>query len=533
MRRLLALLILFAAAPLPAAQPPLSPAAAVGQAVAERAGAEGAALQRLYAAAALLWFADGRPSPQAQQALDLLQQAESHGLAPADYDPAGLARRLALASAPAPLAEQARADVALSAALLRFLAHLHAGRVDPRRLGVRLRTRPPVDWPAEVLSALFQDRLPALEARATPAVPMYARLRDALARYRHLAGAPPPALSPLRKLEPGQPYPALAALQERLAAEGDLAPGAPLPPRYEGELVAAVKRFQLRHGLEEDGVIGRATFAALATPLVQRVRQLELGMERLRWLVPTRAPRLVLINIPAFRLLGFRSGPEGITLPAAMNVIVGRAVDTETPLFEEDMLWIEFNPYWNVPPSIARDEIVPRLRRDPGYLARQGMEFVAAGSGRVASTTAGPVELEAVLRGELRIRQRPGPQNALGAVRFVLPNSMNVYLHHTPSVALFRRARRDFSHGCIRVEDPVALARFVLEDQPQWSEARIREAMAGAEQRTVRLATPVPVVIFYTTAVVGRDGKAHFLPDIYGHDRRLQARLEALRPPPP
>jgi murein L,D-transpeptidase YcbB/YkuD len=206
------------------------------------------------------------------------------------------------------------------------------------------------------------------------------------------------------------------------------------------------------------------------------------------------------------------------------KVIVGRALETRTPLISEELRFIEFSPYWNVPPSIAIKELVPRLRRDPAYWTREGFEFVLWG-GQVATDLSAD-RLDAVLRGEARIRQRPGPANALGDIKFVFPNNDSIYLHHTPSVALFGRERRDFSHGCIRVEDPVALARFVLRDQPEWTEERIRAAMAEGTSRTLRVAQPVPVLVAYATAlVVG--GRPHFFPDLYGHDRLLAQALRA------
>ncbi len=205
-----------------------------------------------------------------------------------------------------------------------------------------------------------------------------------------------------------------------------------------------------------------------------------------------------------------------------MKVIVGKALDTRTPLFDEDMRYIEFSPYWNVPPSIARAELVPKLRRDPGNWSKEGYEFVMA-DGSV-QTTLSSTGLSAVLAGRARIRQRPGERNALGDIKFVFPNSDNIYLHHTPSVGLFERERRDFSHGCIRVERPLALAQFVLKDRPDWPEARIVEAMTAGKSATLRLDEPIPVLIAYGTALV-KHGRIHFFDDIYGHDRLLDAAL--------
>jgi murein L,D-transpeptidase YcbB/YkuD len=234
---------------------------------------------------------------------------------------------------------------------------------------------------------------------------------------------------------------------------------------------------------------------------------------------------MIVINIPEFVLRAYEVNDGRISVQHEMKVIVGKAYDTRTPLLGEDIRFIEFSPYWNVPPSIARKELVPRLRRDPAYLEREGFEFVGPG-GRV-ETTLSEARLAAVLAGTWRIRQRPGPLNALGDIKFVFPNRDNIYLHHTPATQLFERNRRDFSHGCIRVEAPVALAKFVMQGMPAWSEDRIREAMSQGVSTTVRVAEPVPVVITYGTVLIN-DGRIHFFDDIYGDDRLLDAALKQL-----
>jgi murein L,D-transpeptidase YcbB/YkuD len=238
-----------------------------------------------------------------------------------------------------------------------------------------------------------------------------------------------------------------------------------------------------------------------------------------------QGPRMVVINIPEFTLRAYEVQDERIVVRATMKIIVGKALNTRTPLFVEQMRYIEFQPFWNVPPSIARGEVVPRLRRDPAYWDREGFEFVAGGS---VVTALSPALLDETVAGRARIRQRPGPRNALGDIKFVFPNNDNIYLHHTPAGSLFARDRRDFSHGCIRVEQPVALAQFVLRDRPDWTEERIRAAMSDGDPTTLRLAEPIPVLIAYGTAMV-REGRVHFYDDIYGHDRRLDAALRERR----
>ncbi|MHB1123709.1 MAG: L,D-transpeptidase family protein [Ramlibacter sp.] len=493
------------------------------------------------AAAQLQWFDAGRPTPDAMQAAQVLAAAGEHGLDPADYAAPALASRLAAAEQ-GPVtgdAEQRVLGQALTAALQRYLTDLQRGRVDPRQLhaGFNLPRRPDVDTMALLADALADHRLPQALREAAPPLPMYESLRRALARYRQFAGHPAwaarlPAL-PARKLVPGQAWAGLGALAQRLEALGDLAPGQDLPEGFDGVLVSALQAFQERHGLTPDGVLGAGTLRELEVTPAERARQIELAMERLRWTPLLQGPRMIAVNIPEFVLRAYEVDDKRIDVRLTMKVIVGKALRTRTPLLTEAMRFIEFSPYWNVPPSIARAETAPRLRRDPGYLEREGLEFVTP-SGQVVTTLA-PSHLDAVLRGGWRIRQRPGPQNALGGIKFVFPNNANIYLHDTPARRLFERERRDFSHGCIRLEAPVALAQFVLRDEPAWTEKRIREAMGTGISTTLRLNRPVPVLIAYST-VVTRAGAVYFFRDLYGHDavldRALRRRAAALPPLP-
>ena len=495
-----------------------------------------------FAADALLWFDGEAPSQQAREAVALLADAASDGLEPRDYDADALRRALA-GAAQTPLAPAARArlDDALTAAMQRYLRDLHRGRVDPRQIGVGVGAPRDDAFDAAVVlrEAVASRRLPEAAREAAPRLPIYASLRAALARYRALGDVPawreplPPLPAAARgnaKLEPGQPYAGLAQLAQRLAVLGDLPADAvppASPPRYGPPLVAAVEAFQRRHGLADDGIVGKATLAQLQVTPAKRARQIELMLERLRWTPLLKGKRMIVVNIPEFVLRGYEVRDGRIGVRVEMGVIVGKAMDTRTPLLDEDMRYIEFSPYWNIPPSIARAETVPRLRRDPTYFEREGLEFVAP-NGRVG-TVLTEAQLDAVLAGALRIRQRPGPRNALGDIKFVFPNHDNIYLHHTPATQLFARDRRDFSHGCIRVEQPIALARFVLEGMPGWTDERIREAMEKGVSTTLRLAEPLPVLIAYGTALV-KDGKVFLFDDIYGHDRRLDAALRARDP---
>ena len=253
-------------------------------------------------------------------------------------------------------------------------------------------------------------------------------------------------------------------------------------------------------------------------------------MERLRWL-PHRSGRpFIAINIPMFRLWAWDAAAPESSPAVRMGVIVGRAVRTQTPVFADEMTHLIFRPYWNVPRSILRNEVLPAAEADPLYLQRHDMELVAGQGDDARPVEASPQNLAAARTGALRIRQRPGPKNSLGLVKFIFPNDDNVYLHGTPARELFGRSRRDFSHGCVRVEDPPALAAWLLRDQPDWTRERIEAAMAGGKTRQVNLSQPVPVILYYvTTALTPDDGLLHFADDLYGHDRTLERALAARR----
>jgi murein L,D-transpeptidase YcbB/YkuD len=429
-------------------------------------------------------------------------------------------------------------------ALRRMLARYRAvaanwagsGLTLPAPVGATVRPGEPYASTAELrgllvaLGDLPAAAPPSPAAVATPAAPTAAASPASAsvgASVGSLAAATPTAPSPAPTPGSGvAPAPMAVGAPPDAVPTAATAAEAPAPAVYDGDLVEGVKRFQLRHGLTADGVLGKGTQAALAVPLGWRVRQIELALERLRWAPHLDPSRFLAVNIPMYRLWVWNGIPSNGAPAWGMNVIVGRALDHSTPVFVEQMRTVVFRPYWNVPPSILRGEILPALRRDAGYLDRQAMEVVAGQGDDAPALAFGPESIDLLARGKLRVRQRPGPRNALGLLKFVFPNDDNVYLHSTPSQALFSRSRRDFSHGCVRVEEPAKLAAWALEGQEGWTRERVAAAVAGDRQVRVGLARPIQVVLFYVTAaVMPEDGTVHFAEDIYGHDARLDRAL--------
>ena len=258
--------------------------------------------------------------------------------------------------------------------------------------------------------------------------------------------------------------------------------------------------------------------ADLNVPLTSRVRQMQLTLERWRWVSVTAHAAPIVANIPEFRLRAF---DENIKIALTMNVVVGKAYGHGTPVFEDEMEYVVFRPYWSVPYSITKAELVPHVVRDPDYLVKKGFEVVNSRQEVVTSGTVTSDDLAQLRAGTLFIREVPGPKNSLGLVKFIFPNNFNVYMHDTPARQLFSQSRRDFSHGCIRLERPADLAVWVLRDNPGWDMDRVRAAMNGSTTQQVNLAHPIPVLIVYATVIVTEDGIVHFYDDIYKHDAAL------------
>jgi len=477
----------------------------------------------------LLWVKGMEPTPQAREVIALLLQADKKGLSADDYDGpkwTGRLDKLTPATRRPTEADAVKFDLALTVCAMRYMSDLHIGKVNPKRLAFALDDESKKYDLADFLKdhIVGAGNVAAVLAQVEPSYPGYRHTLQALQTYIELAkrddGEQLPAVK--KVIVPGDTYAGVPRLTRLLRLVGDLPPDANVavdPPVYVGPLVEAVKNFQRRHGRDVNGRIDALTLADLNIPLSRRVRQMQLTLERWRWLPDSYQKAPIVANIPEFRL---RAYDKDFKIAVTMNVVVGKAYGGHnTPVFSDTMQYVVFRPYWEVPPSIVHGEMIPHIVRDPEYLASKGFEVVDSRQNVVAAGAVTPEVLAQLRAGKLFIRQKPGPKDALGLVKFVFPNSYNVYMHDTPSTEFFAKSRRDFSHGCVRLEKPAELAAWVLRDNPGWTPDRIRAAMNGNTTQQVSLTHPIPVLILYGTVIVLDDGVVHFYDDIYGHDAAL------------
>jgi murein L,D-transpeptidase YcbB/YkuD len=481
-----------------------------------------------------LWWVKGmEPTPQARQAIVLLQQAGLKGLSADDYDGPRWNDRLAnlKAAAGQPASQAAvKFDLALTISVMRYISDLHIGKVNPKRLAFELdEESKKYDLPEFLRDDVAgASDVAGVLAQVEPPYPGYRRTLQAFQTYVELAKKddgeqlPPPA-APKKTTSPGETWPGVPRLTRLLHLVGDLPAEASVPPDrliYDGPLVDAVKSFQRRHGRDADGRIGAQTLADLNVPLSRRVEQMQWTLERWRWLPDINRKAPIVVNIPEFRL---RAYDEKFNVGVTMNVVVGKAYGHSTPVFSENMQYLIFRPYWDVPYSITRAEIVPHLEKDPDYLAKDRLQIVDSRRNPVST---GPVTsdmIDQLRAGKLFIRQIPGPKNSLGLAVFLFPNSYAIYMHDTPATEFFAQSRRDFSHGCIRLEKPADMAAWVLRDKAGWTPEKIHAAMTGGpDAQQINLPHPIPVLIVYATVIVLEDGLVQFYDDIYGHDAALQ-----------
>ena len=482
------------------------------------------------------WLDDGHPTAQAKAFIEALETADRKGLKPEDFDASQWSARVGkLGSASDD--ETAQFDAAMTVSVMRYLTQVHQGRVNPTHFNFEIDTdSKKLNLPDFVANkAITADDVPRLIASIEPDNEEYRALERALPQYLQLAAqqnnsSPLPTVA--SAIAPGGSYPAVGALQARLQLEGDLAgaAGAAGGSQYTQALAEGVRHYQSRHGLAGDGKLSAQTIASLNVPLSVRVGQIDDSLERWRWLPDEYVNAPIVVNLPEFVVRGYDSASAGHKLDFTMKVVDGQVKgDHETPVFTHEMKYLIFRPFWNVPISIIRKELGPHIARSgTGYLASKGYETVNA-KGEPVEASAAEIE-----RGGVVVRQKPGAMNALGLVKFMLPNQYNIYLHSTEAPGLFARTRRDFSHGCVRLQKPDEFAVWVLRNNPgNWDIDKVHEAFSsGPNNHTVSLKQDIPVVIFYLTAHTGDDGSVHFFDDIYGYDRMLDDTLAKGMPYP-
>jgi len=491
--------------------------------------------RRLYRPA---WSDERGPTRLADDLIDAIRRSDLEGLRSEDYHLAGIEAVLAAVRADAkrgsalapPPDRWAELDLLLTDAFLVYGAHLFAGRVNPETLRPEwVSNRRTADIAVVLEAALASGNIAgSLEALDPPEVG-YRRLREALARYRAVAAAGGWLPIPDGSVRAGDRGAAVTALRQRLSLEDGLVGESENPDGelFDAGLEQALETFQRRHGLTADGVVNSATRAELNVPVARRVEQLELNLERWRWLPKDLGRRHIIVNIAAFEL----EVMDGDSVVMSMRVVVGRPFD-RTPVLSDTMRYLVLNPYWHVPSNIATTELLPKLKRDPSYLARYKLRVFP--SSRLDAQEVDPATVDwstiTAAHFPFLLRQDPGPRNALGRIKFMFLNKYHVYLHDTPARPLFEETQRDFSHGCIRIQHPIELAVYLLRNDPRWDRDALLAALDDAEDRTVPLPEPMPIHLLYWTAWADADGTIQFRRDI--HDRDLPL-FTALRAPPP
>ncbi len=472
------------------------------------------------------WIKDGAPGPRATDTLAVLDDAGNHGLNPTDYFTVPIHGYWGSMET----ADLVRLDILLTLGMMRYVADQREGRSEPHRIDPELFATSrdvAVDWDALRKEAFAAPDMKAFLEQQAPPFPQYGGLKKKLADYRALAAAGDwPSIAAGETLKPGMQDPRINTVRKRLSVTGELPMANVDGNVFDPELEAAVKRFQKRHNLAPDGVVGKQTLAAMNVPVESRVEQIVINMERYRWLKRTRmGDRLVAVNIAAFEAVAGTPGSFDVRMP----VIVGKQYH-ETPVFSDTIKYVVFNPYWTLTPSIARNETLPKLKKDPHYLEKRNMRLFKGWGPDSPELDATTIDWSKVSKKEMnryRIRQDPGPDNALGTLKLVFPNAYHVYLHDTPAHSLFKREKRAFSHGCIRMDRPAEMASWVLGGEAAgWGLSRIEEIIAGRKRQVAVLEEPVPVYILYRTAYVNpEDGLLYFYEDIYGRDALLAKAL--------
>jgi len=482
------------------------------------------------------WIDENGLLPQVQTLVQTLRNASQEGLTPTDYhltcidnllQKIGTVQKKSLFEHTALLAD---IDLVLTDAYLVYASHLLAGRVNPVTIHAEWNVKQrEVDFIELLENALRQNQIRESLQALVPRHNDYARLRAALTYYRAIAkkidAIQLPSGVTLKRDDEGKN---ISALRKRLILEGDLiVEGGQNDSIFNSEIETALKNFQKRYGLEATGVIDSATLEAWNIPIAHRIRQLEINLERWRWLPQEFTSHYMIVNIANFELYAIEN--DSIALSA--RVIVGRTY-RRTPVFSDSISYLVLNPYWHVPRNIAVQDILPQIKKNTGYLSKNKMTLFKGSGSNAEIVDPRAVNWAAVnaQNFSFTLRQDPGEANALGRVKFMFPNKYNVYIHDTPSKELFEKSERGFSSGCIRVEKALELAGYLLKDSQQWSQNKINAAIKKGTEQTVRLKKTIPIHLLYWTAWVGRDGMVNFRKDIYERDVLLD---QALREAPP
>ena len=543
---------------------------------------------------------NGHPSKQAKAFIQAFQDSPNKGLNPDDYDAGLWADRVGKLASKSD-DDVATFDAAMTVCVMRYISDLRLGRVNPTHFNFDINTADKKYNLPEFVSdnAVDADDVPKLIRQVEPDNDQYRKLEDALPHYLDLAkkqAASARLQEPLatvpKPIAAGAGYPAADALAARLRLEGDLTgsdaaqdpsqpapiadrptttshtlaggritaaiqagrnkisggkkpanavaapPSSPSPAKpastvFTQDLADAVKHYQARHGMSPDGKLTPEVVASLNVPMNDRVRQIDDSLERWRWLPNQYVNAPLMVNLPEFVLRGYSNEDGSHHQDFTMKVVVGKVIgDHDTPVFTHEMKFLIFRPYWNVPISIIKKELAGHIAKSGvGYLATKNFETVN-GSGEHVDASAEQIE-----HGGVTVREKPGPKNSLGLVKFMFPNEYDIYLHSTPQPELFDRTKRDFSHGCVRVQKPDELAVWVLKQGQappgDWDLQKVQDAMnSGQDNHTVSLKQPLPIVIFYLTARVGDDGNVDFFNDLYGYDKKLDEVLGKGRPYP-
>jgi len=477
------------------------------------------------------WISNTGLQKTGEDLLSAIHDADREGLNPQDYHVQILDSMLHKFSmdlktkVPVQIEHLLNLEILLSDAFLLYGNHLLSGRVNPETIDPEwLTVRPEADMIDILNEALATGHIRQTVMDLLPDIPCYAQLRQEMALYKSIAlkGGWPivPSEESMIKGDRGL---RVAALSARLIASGDINERS-LAARsvFDDTLEQAVKKFQNRHGLRPDGEVGKGTIEALNIPALDYFRRIAVNMERWRWLNRNLGDRYIMVNIAAFTLDIFENNKIVLSMP----VVVGKDY-RQTPVFSAKMSYLVLNPYWNVPETIATEDILTAVKKDPGYLVKRNIVVLPNWRD---TTRIDPYEVDwaSYTKENLpyRFRQAPGRQNALGRIKFMFPNEYDIYIHDTPSKADFQRTQRAFSSGCIRVEDPIALATYLLQGNSKWGRKTIIAALDSLEDFVIRLPEPIPVHIFYCTAWVDEDGKVNFREDIYNRDEPV---LKALR----